>query len=157
MDIYPLLLLIVVLFVAFWSSIWMLMNVQLVAEQSPEWSQYDRSVVRMLNMGLYTDMDPKLSYHTRDPILVFLYEIYMFFVQVGCIRKHAYAYAHPYLPVRGLHARRPQSALLLNMLIAIMGDKFDNMTENRSLYATKTRLSLLADYAQNIRMAPTQE
>lgn len=60
-----------------------LINVQLVPEASPEWKQADKSIVRMINMGLYTDMDSKLTYLTRDPILVVLYEIYMFVVQVS--------------------------------------------------------------------------
>ena len=43
---------------------------------------------------------------------------------------------------------------MLNMLIAIMGDTFEHITEQRPLYATRTKLGLLADYAANIRTAP---
>ena len=46
---------------------------------------------------------------------------------------------------------------MLNMLIAIMGDTFERISENRPLFATRTKLSLLADYAANIRTAPTPD
>ena len=46
---------------------------------------------------------------------------------------------------------------MLNMLIAIMGDTFERITEQRPLYATRTKLSLLADYAGNIRNNPSPD
>ena len=46
---------------------------------------------------------------------------------------------------------------MLNMLIALMGDTFERITENRPLYATRTKLELLADYSANIRIKPTSE
>lgn len=46
---------------------------------------------------------------------------------------------------------------MLNMLIAIMGDTYSRITENKDLWATKTKLGLLADYAANIRSDPTQD
>ena len=46
---------------------------------------------------------------------------------------------------------------MLNMLIAIMGDTFERITEQKPLYATRTKLALLADYAANIRTAPTPD
>ena len=46
---------------------------------------------------------------------------------------------------------------MLNMLIAIMGDTFERITEQRTLFATRTKLALLADYAANIRTAPTPD
>ena len=55
-------------------------------------SQLGSSMIKMLNMGLYTDMDSKLVYHTRDWPLTVLYQIYMFTIQI----------------------------ILLNMLIALM-------------------------------------
>ena len=91
-DIYPLLLLIAVLFIAFWSSIYMLIEVQLEDEYSREWTDPAKSIIKMVNMGLYTDMDSKITYHTRDPIITILTELYMFIVQI----------------------------ILLNMLIALM-------------------------------------
>lgn len=36
---------------------------------------------------------------------------------------------------------------MLNMLIAIMGDTFAKVTENKLVNATKTKLSLMSDYA----------
>ena len=36
---------------------------------------------------------------------------------------------------------------MLNMLIAIMGDTFDKVTEDKHVNATKTKLSLMSDYA----------
>ena len=36
---------------------------------------------------------------------------------------------------------------MLNMLIAIMGDTFARVTENRELHARRTKLDLLADFA----------
>ena len=35
--------------------------------------------------------------------------------------------------------------VMLNMLIAIMGDTFDKITENRAINATKSKLELLSD------------
>ena len=46
---------------------------------------------------------------------------------------------------------------MLNMLIAIMGDTFERITEQRSLFATREKLGLLADYAANIRIDPTPD
>ena len=40
---------------------------------------------------------------------------------------------------------------MLNMLIAIMGDTFERVIENRELNSTKTRLELLGDLSANIR------
>lgn len=45
---------------------------------------------------------------------------------------------------------------MLNMLIAIMGDTFEKITEQKPLYATRTRLELLSDYISNIRSNPSQ-
>lgn len=45
---------------------------------------------------------------------------------------------------------------MFNMLIAIMGDKFDHLTDNKQLNATRTKLRLLADYASNLRIPPTE-
>ena len=36
---------------------------------------------------------------------------------------------------------------MLNMLIAIMGDTFDRVTENKVVHARRTKLNLLAEYA----------
>ena len=44
---------------------------------------------------------------------------------------------------------------MLNMLIAIMGDTFDRISEKKKLYETRTKLDILADYADNIRTDPT--
>ena len=38
---------------------------------------------------------------------------------------------------------------MLNMLIAIMGDTFDKVTENRQTFTTRTKLSILGDYTGN--------
>ena len=46
---------------------------------------------------------------------------------------------------------------MLNMLIAIMGDTFEKITEQRPLYATRNKLKLLADYAANIRTDPSPD
>ena len=46
---------------------------------------------------------------------------------------------------------------MLNMLIAIMGDTFERITEQRSLFATRTKLALLADYSANIRTSPSND
>ena len=46
---------------------------------------------------------------------------------------------------------------MLNMVIAIMGDTFERITEQRPLYATRTKLGLLADYIANIRSPPTED
>ena len=38
---------------------------------------------------------------------------------------------------------------MLNMLIAIMGDTFDKVTENSKVYTTRTKLQILGDYQGN--------
>ena len=43
---------------------------------------------------------------------------------------------------------------MLNMLIAIMADTFDRINEKKLLHATLTKLTILADYAANIRTDP---
>ena len=40
---------------------------------------------------------------------------------------------------------------MLNMLIAIMGDTFERVIENRDLNSMKTKLELLGDLSANIR------
>lgn len=40
--------------------------------------------------------------------------------------------------------------IMLNMLIAIMADTFERITENRAVFATMTKLSLLGDFAPNL-------
>ena len=44
---------------------------------------------------------------------------------------------------------------MLNMLIAIMADTYDKITDKKILHATRTKLTILADYAANIRTTPT--
>ena len=96
MDIYPLLALMLVLFIAFWSSIWMLINVELEAEYNP-FEGYWAFDVQNVGHGMYTDFDSNLSHHSRGPILVVFYETYMFVLQI----------------------------ILLNMLIALMAESND--------------------------------
>ena len=38
---------------------------------------------------------------------------------------------------------------MLNMLIAIMGDTFDKVTENKKTFTTRTKLQILGDYTGN--------
>ena len=38
---------------------------------------------------------------------------------------------------------------MLNMLIAIMGDTFDKVTENKKTFTTRTKLHILGDYTGN--------
>jgi len=45
---------------------------------------------------------------------------------------------------------------MLNMLIAIMGDTFARIIENRDLNSTKTKLELLSDLAVNIYQSECQ-
>ena len=40
---------------------------------------------------------------------------------------------------------------MLNMLIAIMGDTFERITENRALYSTLTKLGLMGELADVIK------
>ena len=41
---------------------------------------------------------------------------------------------------------------MLNMLIAIMGNTFDNVIERKSIYAIQMRLSILSDYKDVINL-----
>ena len=41
--------------------------------------------------------------------------------------------------------------VMMNMMIAIMGDTFGKVMENRELQATRTKLDILQDYVPNIR------
>jgi len=40
---------------------------------------------------------------------------------------------------------------MLNMLIAIMGDTYEKVIENKELNATKTKLELVSELSNNIR------
>jgi len=40
---------------------------------------------------------------------------------------------------------------MLNMLVAIMGDTFERIIENRTLYAIKTKLQLMGEQAGNVK------
>ena len=44
---------------------------------------------------------------------------------------------------------------MLNMLIAIMGDTFDKVTENSKVYTTRTKLQILGDYSGNFAKSET--
>ena len=80
----------------------------------------------MLNMGLYTDVDSRLSYHTRDFILVFLYQIYMFMVQI----------------------------ILLNMLIALMAESNDRVRSIAKLVAQFERAKLILQWERRLTNMP---
>ena len=45
---------------------------------------------------------------------------------------------------------------MLNMLIAIMGNTFDHVTENEQVYTTGTKLQILGDYVSNFRGRETE-
>lgn len=45
---------------------------------------------------------------------------------------------------------------MLNMLIAIMGDTFDKVTENYQVYTTRTKLQILGDYVNNFTDVETE-
>ena len=45
---------------------------------------------------------------------------------------------------------------MLNMLIAIMGNTFDNVIEKKSLFAIQMRLSILSDYKDIIDLVRTE-
>ena len=47
--------------------------------------------------------------------------------------------------------------VMFNMLIAIMGDTFDKITENRNLNAIKSKLGLLGDLIEIIDAEDEQE
>jgi len=80
----------------------------------------------MINMGLYTDMDSKLTYLTRDPILVVLYEIYMFVVQI----------------------------ILLNMLIALMAESNERVRSIAKLVAQFERAKLILQWERRLHDLP---
>lgn len=122
MDIYPLLALIFVLFIAFWSSIWMLINVELEAEYNPDWKNIGHSMIKMWNMGMYTDFDSNLSHHSRDPILGVFYETYMFVLQI----------------------------ILLNMLIALMAESNDRVRSIAKLVAQFERAKLILRWERRL-------
>ena len=121
-DIYPLLALISVVFIAFWSSIWMLIQVELEQEFSPEWHRPMSSIVKMLNMGLYTDIDAKIVSKDRDPFTLALYELYMFIVQI----------------------------ILLNMLIALMAESNERVRSVSKLVAQFERAKLILQWERRL-------
>ena len=45
---------------------------------------------------------------------------------------------------------------MLNMLIAIMGNTFDNVIERKSVFAMQMRLNLLSDYRNIINLIDTE-
>ena len=46
---------------------------------------------------------------------------------------------------------------MFNMLIAIMGDTFSQITENKDLNATKSRLELMGDLQANLMKKQAQD
>lgn len=46
---------------------------------------------------------------------------------------------------------------MLNMLVAIMGDTFARIIENRDLNSTKTKLELLSDLTANIHQTSSKD
>lgn len=72
---------------------------------------------KMINMGLYTDFDYKLSYHSRDFMLQVFLQTYMFVMQSTACRQKGDLL--PSLP-RLKHCTIVVAVILLNMLIALM-------------------------------------
>ena len=89
---------------------------------SPEWSMPLKSMINMINMGLYTDVDVKLAHHTRSWILQVLSQIYMFVVQI----------------------------LLLNMLIALMAESNDRVRAISKLVAQYERAKLILHWERRL-------
>ena len=46
---------------------------------------------------------------------------------------------------------------MLNMLIAIMGDTFDKVTENKKVYTTQTKLQILGDFVDSFNNKETDK
>ena len=45
---------------------------------------------------------------------------------------------------------------MLNMIIAIMGNTFDNVIEKKSMFAIQMRLNILSDYRNIINLVKTE-
>ena len=46
---------------------------------------------------------------------------------------------------------------MLNMLIAIMGDTFERINEQRPLFHARAKIAWLANYSANMRTVPTPD
>eukprot|EP00325_Prymnesiales_sp_UTEX-LB-985_P002160 CAMPEP_0174705756 /NCGR_PEP_ID=MMETSP1094-20130205/8866_1 /TAXON_ID=156173 /ORGANISM="Chrysochromulina brevifilum, Strain UTEX LB 985" /LENGTH=313 /DNA_ID=CAMNT_0015903957 /DNA_START=66 /DNA_END=1004 /DNA_ORIENTATION=- len=121
-DIMPLLTMVIVLFVAFWSSIYLLIQVELTSEDNPEWHNLESSIFILWNMGLYTDIDKKLVNYQRGLFAIILYQLYMFVTQV----------------------------VLLNMLIAIMAESNEAVRSVSQLVAKFERAQLLVKWERRL-------
>ena len=121
-DILPLNLLIAVLTLAFWSAIYLLMSVELTEEGSPEWHTFFGSVSLMVNMGLYSDIDKKVANFERSAFAQLLFHMYMLIVQL----------------------------ILLNMLIAIMGESNAAVRQVSQLVAQFERAQLILKWEERL-------
>jgi len=126
-DIVPLGVLIGVLTLAFWSAIYLMMSIELTEEESPEWHSITGSFLIMYNMGLYTDIDKKMTHYERYPIALVLFHTYMLLVQV----------------------------ILLNMLIAIMGESNAAVREVSELVAQFERAQLILKWERRLASSLT--
>ena len=79
-------------------------------------------MIKMWNMGMYTDFDSNLSHYSRDPILVVFYETYMFVLQI----------------------------ILLNMLIALMAESNDRVRSIAKLVAQFERAKLILRWERRL-------
>jgi len=116
-DILPLLILLFVFVLAFCASSYILLIHELGEEAYPEWHNFFDALTVMLNIGLYTYYNSAV-YSPERRVLVVIYQLYMILVQV----------------------------ILLNMLIAIMGESHHRVSEQSELVALSGRAKLILEY-----------
>jgi hypothetical protein len=85
-------------------------------------SSVPSSMLIMVNMGLYTDLDAKATYFKRDPMLQAVVHVYMFVMQI----------------------------ILLNMLIALMSESNDRVRSVSKLVAQFERAKLILHWERRL-------
>ena len=88
------------------SALLMLCQCELSEEQSPNWHSPFRALYIVVNMGMYTYSDPIATDLERNWLILTLYQLFMFLVQI----------------------------VLLNMIIAIMSESLAKVHQARAPY-----------------------
>lgn len=120
LDILPLMTLVVVFIVAFTGAMMILVMHELQGEAYPQWHAFHDAMQLIINAGLYTATPEVAMRYGRPPLIVIMYMVFMFLVQI----------------------------ILLNMLIAIMAESHSRVSAQSELVAQMGRAKLILEYEQ---------
>ena len=118
LDIFPLLFMLALFIIAFTGAIMILVMHELDAATYPWWHHFQDAMYIVLNIGLFTYYEPIALSIGRNFMLLFVYMVFMMFVQV----------------------------VILNMLIAIMAESHNRVSNQAELVAHAGRAKLILEY-----------